>query len=581
MDRLEELQTRLEKLAREMGNVQTRLGMLEERLEPASLERWKRLTAPEAETAETSKPVASEAPISAGTVSLVGRSLMVLAGAYLLRAITESGSIPALAGVAAGLAYAVWWLVSSDRAAGSGKRFSAGFHGFVALIIAYPLIAEATTRLGVLSGATGASLIVVFFALGLAAAWRRDLVEVSWANTLLAVVTTLGLFGATHDLMPFTLALLAIAGILEVLANQDRWLGLRWPVALGLDAAVLVMVDIVSRPGGPPEGYAPISTAGAIAVGLVLPGLYLGSLVTRTLIGRRHVRPFGMIQTATALLIGVGGALKVSASSGTSTTAISVMLLLLGATSYAAAFAFMGRRAGRGRNFYFYTTFAVVLTLVGCAMVFRGPGLALLWCLLSITALSLGGRFDRITLKFHGVVYLAAAATEAGLLASAYDGLLAGSTDSWRTVSSVGFVVAVAAAVGYGILVSTRKGDAKWSALLPQAIVGGLATWIFAGIAAGWLAGVLAGAPGPESDAAFMATSRTAVISVLAVALAWAARKWSLRELTWLVYPLLVGGGIRLLLEDIRFGRPVTLFFTLALYGSALILTPRLIKKAV
>jgi hypothetical protein len=396
----------------------------------------------------------------------------------------------------------------------------------------------------------------------------------------LAVVTTLGLFGATRDLMPFTLALLAMAAILEVLAYKDRWLGLRWPVALGLDAAVIVLVDTVSRSGGPPEGYASLSSAGAIAVGLVLPGLYLGSLVTRTLIRRRPVRPFGMIQTATALLIGVGGALKVSASSGTSTTPISIMLLLLGVTSYAAAFAFMGRREARGRNFYFYTTFAIVLTLVGCAMVLSGPPLALVWCALSVAALSIGGQFDRITLKFHGVVYLVAAAAGAGLLASAYDGLLADSTDTWRTISSMGFVVAVGAALGYGILVATRMKEAKWSALLPQAMVGGLAIWIFAGTAAGWLSGVLAGAPGPDSDVAFMATSRTAVISILAVALAWAARKWSLRELTWLVYPLLVGGGIRLLLEDVRFGRPVTLFLTLALYGSALILTPRLIKKA-
>ncbi len=239
----------------------------------------------------------------------------------------------------------------------------------------------------------------------------------------------------------------------------------------------------------------------------------------------------------------------------------------------------MDRQTGRGRNFYFYTTFAGVLTLVGCAMIFRHAGLALLWCTLAIVALWLGGRFDRIILKFHGVVYLTAAAAVVGLIASAYDCLLASPTDTWRTVSATGFVVAAVTAAGYGILVATRREDSKWSELLPEAMVGGLATWAFAGIAAGWLAGVLAGAPGYGSDIAFMATSRTAVVSVFAVALAWTARKWSLRELRWLVYPLLVGGGIRLLLEDIRYGRPVTLFFTLALYGSALILTPRLIKK--
>ena len=92
-----------------------------------------------------------------------------------------------------------------------------------------------------------------------------------------------------------------------------------------------------------------IRQVAAISVGLILPGLYLGSLVTRTLIGRRPVRFFGMMQTAAALLIGIGGAWKVSTFSGTSTTAISVMILLLGTTTYAAAFAFVDRQTGRGR----------------------------------------------------------------------------------------------------------------------------------------------------------------------------------------------------------------------------------------
>ena len=51
------------------------------------------------------------------------------------------------------------------------------------------------------------------------------------------------------------------------------------------------------------------------------------------------------------------------------------------------------------------------------------------------------------------------------------------------------------------------------------------------------------------------------------------------RELGWLVYPLLVGEGLRLLLEDIRYGRPATLFITLALYGGALIATSGLMRR--
>ena len=58
------------------------------------------------------------------------------------------------------------------------------------------------------------------------------------------------------------------------------------------------------------------------------------------------------------------------------------------------------------------------------------------------------------------------------------------------------------------------------------------------------------------------------MLAGLALALAWAAQRASLPELGWLVYPLLAAGGLKLLLEDMREGRPATLVASLALYGA-------------
>jgi hypothetical protein len=102
--------------------------------------------------------------------------------------------------------------------------------------------------------------------------------------------------------------------------------------------------------------------------------------------------------------------------------------------------------------------------------------------------------------------------------------------------------------------------------------------WSFAGLAAGVLSASIVSAAG--ADAAFVAASRTAVIAILAVALAWTGRRWSLQELTWFVYPVLIAGGAKLLWEDFHYDQPVTLFLALALYGSALIVTPRLMRKS-
>jgi hypothetical protein len=71
---------------------------------------------------------------------------------------------------------------------------------------------------------------------------------------------------------------------------------------------------------------------------------------------------------------------------------------------------------------------------------------------------------------------------------------------------------------------------------------------------------------------------RTAVLAALALGLAGSARWGRWPELGWLVYPLITLGGLKLLLQDLREGRPATLMLSLAIYGAVLVLAPRLMK---
>ncbi len=50
-------------------------------------------------------------------------------------------------------------------------------------------------------------------------------------------------------------------------------------------------------------------------------------------------------------------------------------------------------------------------------------------------------------------------------------------------------------------------------------------------------------------------------------------------EGAWLVYPLLILTGLKFLVEDLRAGRPATLFVSFALYGLALIAGPWLCRR--
>jgi len=81
------------------------------------------------------------------------------------------------------------------------------------------------------------------------------------------------------------------------------------------------------------------------------------------------------------------------------------------------------------------------------------------------------------------------------------------------------------------------------------------------------------------ADPGVAAVLRTAVLAALALGLAVAARRGSWPELGWLVYPLVALGGVKLLLQDLREGRPATHVLSLAIYGAVLVLAPRLVKR--
>lgn len=568
-DRLDEIQSRLDSLARDLRRVEARL----ERLEAAQglVEEAPEPTAPPA--SRGSPEVRGES--SSGTLALTGRTLVALGGGFLIRAMTDAGVLPALGGVALGLAYALVWLAAADRAAAGGRRASASFCGLTSGLIAYPLLWETTTRFRLLSPPLALALLVFVFGAGIAVTVHRQLGGVAWVVTLLALGTTAGLLVSTHHLLPAVLTLLAVAAAVEWLAYRDHWLGLRWPTALVLDAGVLALVLIGSRAEGLPEGYPGLPLGPAVAATLGLLALYVASIVARTLIRGRPITPFEMAQGASALGLGLAGAGELLAAHGRAAPALGVLSLLLGASSYAVAFAFVERRTGHGRNFYFYSTVGSLLTLAGGRAILEGAALSLTWCLLSLASAWLGRHFTRMTLRFHGTLYVVAAALATSALAASWSALLA-PVGMWRLPALAVFITAATAVAGYAILTSDPERFSRWWERLPQAGMAAVWAWIAGGTLVTLV--VVLGPPSASAPAV-VATLRTGVLALLAVALGWAASRWTLPELTWLAYPLLAIGGLKLVAEDLREGRPDTLFLSLVLYGGALIAAPRLMRR--
>jgi len=96
----------------------------------------------------------------------------------------------------------------------------------------------------------------------------------------------------------------------------------------------------------------------------------------------------------------------------------------------------------------------------------------------------------------------------------------------------------------------------------------------------GFIAPVVGGLPDGSVATGVLATVTTVVLSVATLLVAWVGRQPRFREWSWLVYPLLVGIGIKMAGQDFKHSRPATLFIAMALFGAALIVAPRLRRTA-
>jgi hypothetical protein len=394
-------------------------------------------------------PDASTPPIIAGTLdstavlSVLGRTLLVLGGAFLLRALTDSGTIRPALGVGLGLAYALFWMLLADRAGRSGHGLSAGFHGIAFVLIALPLVVEATSRFHLLNPTWSAAALLALVAIALAVAARRRGLALAWVTTLGALLAAAGLAFLTGRIAPYAAVLVVLGGIALWFGYVLDWFLLRWPAAVAADLVVLTL-GLRSVTEGVSD-----TPAAALFVQILFLSTYLGSIAARTLFLNRDVVPFEVIQSVATIAIGLGGAAHVTRASGAGGTALAVASLVLGAGCYAVALAFVERRQGRRKNFYFYTSAALVFTLAGCGLLLgRGP-LALAWVALALLGMMAGRWSGRLTFHVHGAAYAIAAAIASGLVVHEARGL---GLPVKASLEPSGVQLAVLAVCGAGVL---------------------------------------------------------------------------------------------------------------------------------
>jgi hypothetical protein len=574
-DRVIALESALDDLRSSVRELEARIAHLERRAVPGEEE------APSAGESAPGARTTGVVPADRGArdpiavLSLIGRLFIVLGGAYLLRAMSDpdTGAIAPVAGVALGLVYGLLWLALADRAGGKGARLSGVFHGVAAAMVAFPVVLEATTRFKVLPGPASAAALAVLTAGILAVAWRRRIQALAWIAVATAVPTSIVILARTGIVLPHAFFLIAFGVAALWMGYSLDWLLVRWPVAAVAD---VVTVGVTMRALAPQPQETP---GAAVAVQVALLAAYLASIAVRTLVRGRNVIPFEVVQTVAAIVVGLGGALSVTRATGSGAAALGVASVCIGVACYGVAFAFIERRQHRGRNVYFYTSLAIVLVLVGVTVLLPGAAQTGVLAALAVASSAAWSRIGRLFLLIHASVYLVAAALASGAVGYDLREVVAGAGPPWPLPTAAMLVVLAAAALSSWLAAMEPADDGSAWARVPRFVIVLVLVLSAGGTLVGYLAPAIGRQPGGAIDAGMLATIRTGVLAIAALAVAWIGRHARFREWDWLVYPLLVGIGIKMVAQDFPSGRPATLFVALALYGAALIVAPRLRRR--
>jgi hypothetical protein len=512
------------------------------------------------------------ADMPSGPVPVVGKAVLGIAGAYLLRAIAESGAIPRLPILIIAIVYAGLWLVWAVRTH-ARNHFASLAYGVTAVLILSPLLWESTVRFRFLPSSHTAVVLVAFLVLAFALAWQNNLQLIPWVATLATVVTAWALIIATHDLVPLTAALLAVALATEAAACLGHRLSLRGVPAIAANLAVLLLIHLMTSSAGVPEDYSPVSPTTIILICFALLAIYGGSIAIRSFGLRNRITTFEIVQVVVAFVLATFGTIR--ASAGSAAPALGLFFMLLAAVCYWGALSRFAPEP-HALNRRVCATWAAALVLAGSfllfsANVFSAKLQVSFLCLAAVAAAFLYTRTGKLSLGLHASCYLAGATVVSplpGYAGNALAGTVPAAPDAAVWIVAGSSVLCYA--IGSRVVEEHRGRRFLW--VVPAVLVG-LAGAAMAVVAIVWLAtGRL------ELTASRLSMIRTVINCLLAIAFGFLGSRWKHEELGWAAYAAVAFGTLKLLFEDLRFGNAASLVVSLLFYGLILILLPRLMR---
>ena len=521
-------------------------------------------------TAQISQPASAQRSDATSALEtgklfpIIGRAMLGIAGAYVLRAIAESGVFPKLPVSMFAVAYAFGWLVWSARISSGLARVV--YAGTSALILA-PMLWENTLAFHVFAPMASAGVLAAFLTLATVLDLRNGAVRGMWMAQSIAVLICAALAFRTHEVLPFVTAILLALCVTEFAQSRDYQEPV-WPlIVLVADVSVWGLIFIYTGPQDTRVAYGQLSAAALIAPASILFAINGSAVAVRVMSRGFRIMVLETVQVVIAFALAVAALLYFAPVHGP--MMLGIACLILSASAYVCAFRYLKARKER-RSFRVFAIWSAALVLGGSLWALPLNGAAMLMAVAALAAIYLARRLEPTMLEFHGLVFLIGATVVSGLPGYLYDCVAGTPLHSPSAAISMISLCAVAA-----LFVARSQTNGAWEGVLHLVLA-------FVAICASTallVQGVLAGAGAlMVLGAHHVAFLRTLTICVVALSIGFSGSHWERPRLTQLAYAALVLLGVKILFEDLRHGHMGFAAASIALFAVTLMGVPRLVR---
>lgn len=515
---------------------------------------------------EKSADEKTETGALSGIFGIIGRAMLGIAGAYLLRALASPETSPRrlIAGIA--IAYAIAWLALAVRSARSKPLAGAVYAGTSAIILA-PMLWELTLRFHTLQPITSAWVLGIFSVAAFWMTWKEDS-PVLWVSSFATGAIALSLQIVTHNNLAYIGILMMVLLLCDIKSGLRHSLRARPIVALATDIAIWILLLVYANPDSAQQDYANLGTATLLTPAILLFLLESARVSVRSIWFKEKLTFLDTAQAIISFLLMWVTVNFFAHQAGLMALGVASTAMALGCYT-ALVVRFLQDK--ESRNFAIFALWSTGLLLAGLLTTLPLNIATVYLGVCAVVAIALGVRLKRLTFELQGAVYLTVAVIASRSLQFGA-GMLMGELAPKASLKI--WLISACAVLAY--FAGRERQDEAWKSQILHLISAGWAAFCVAALLARGLLGITALFVVPLDF--HVALVHTTAICAMAIVLAFIGARGRL-EMKRIAYAALALAAIKLLAEDLRHGHMEFVAASFFVFAVTLIAVPQLARK--